>query len=61
MRDVGWQVADLLRPAEAIGVLAREPRREPRSAVLLTLTSAGRAALIVGLRARALAPARYPW
>ena len=61
VRDVGWQVADLLRLAEAIGVLAREPRREPRSAVLLTLTSAGRAALIVGLRARALAPARYPW
>ncbi len=61
VRAVRWGIADFLRPAEAIGILARgesdsRARREP-----LVLTDCGRAALITGLRARALAPATGPY
>lgn len=59
-RDVGWAMADFLRPCEALGILAREcdkPRFLPES---LRLTDAGRGALVAALRARALMPARHP-
>lgn len=60
VREVGWHVAGMLRPAEAIGLIAREPR-ETRAPAVFRLTEAGRAGLIVALRARALGPARGPW
>ena len=56
VRDVSRQIAALLRPAEAIGVLVDEARSR-RSRRQLVLTEAGRAALTAALRARALAPA----
>jgi hypothetical protein len=60
VRDVGWAVAEFLRPAEAIGILSRErgsrPSRDP-----FVLTDPGRSALIAGLRARAFAPATGPY
>ena len=60
VRDVGWAIAEFLRPAEAIGILARGERRPRRSRDPLTLTDPGRIALIAALRARALAPATGP-
>lgn len=57
VRDVGWAIAEFLRPAEAIGLLTRSEPRPRRSLEPLRLTTAGRSALIAGLRDRALAPA----
>jgi hypothetical protein len=54
-------VADFVRPAEAIGLLARAESTSPRQPDLLSLTQAGRAALIAGLRERAHAPATGPY
>lgn len=61
MRDVSWGIAYFLRPAEAIGVLARGEGGSRLSRDALLLTPAGRAALTAALRARALAPAQTPW
>lgn len=58
VRDVSWGIAHFLRPAEAIGVLARKEGGSRFSLDQLVLTSAGRAALVAVLRARALAPAQ---
>lgn len=55
--EVAWQIAGLLRPAEAIGVLERGEGESRFSRTPFVLTEAGRAALAVALRARALAPA----
>jgi hypothetical protein len=60
VRNVCWQVAGLLRPAEALGFLDPEPTEPRRRARRLLLTDAGRAGLTIGLRARALAPATGP-
>ena len=60
VRDVAWQVAALLRPAEAVGFLVPEPTEPHRRARRLLLTDAGRTGLARGLRARALAPATGP-
>jgi len=49
LRDVSWAIAEFLRPAEAIGLLQGTPPDE------MILCDVGRAALVVGLRARA------PW
>lgn len=57
VRDVGWAIAEFLRAAEAIGILGRGERRAGRARDPFVLTDPGRTALIVGLRARALAPA----
>jgi hypothetical protein len=60
-RDVGRTIADFLRPAEATGLLERknsDSRLKPKP---LILTDVGRAALISGLRARALAPSTGPY
>jgi len=61
VRDVAWAIAEFLRPAEAIGLLARGEPRPRRSLEPFRLTDAGRTALIAGLRARALAPATGPY
>ena len=53
-------IADFLRPAEAIGILSRGESGSRLSGDPLVLTDVGRAALIVGLRTRALAPATGP-
>lgn len=60
-RAVTWTLADVLRAAEAIGILGRAPggRRDTRET--LALTEPGRAAMIGGLRARALAPGVGPY
>jgi hypothetical protein len=50
-------IDDFLRPAEAIGLLERKPSGSRVKPDPLIPTDAGRAALIAGLRARALAPA----
>jgi len=55
---VAWMTADVVRAAEALGLLARAPGVAPRWRGSLVLTEAGRFGLIAGLRARALAPAR---
>jgi hypothetical protein len=57
VRDVSWQIAAFLRPAEAIGVLVDESGGSRLSRRPLVLTEAGRAALTSALRTRALAPA----
>jgi hypothetical protein len=57
VRDVSWQIAAFLRPAEAIGVLVDEGSGSRLSRKPLVLTGAGRAALTAALRTRALAPA----
>jgi hypothetical protein len=54
MRDVSWGIAHFLRPAEAIGVLARKEGRSRVARDQLVLTPAGRAALTFALRSRAL-------
>jgi len=60
VRDVSWAIADFIRPATAAGLIERQRdfpfHREP-----LVLSAAGRAALISGLRARALAPRKGPY
>jgi len=61
VRDVGWAIAEFLRPAEAIGILVRGERRAGRARDPFVLTDPGRTALIAGLRARALAPATGPY
>ena len=61
VRDVGWAIAEFLRAAEAIGILGRGERRAGRARDPFVLTDPGRTALIVGLRARALAPAAGPY
>jgi hypothetical protein len=61
VRDVGWGIADFLRPAEAVGLLERREGSSRFSRDPLVLTEAGRAALIAGLRARALAPGSGAW
>lgn len=58
VRDVSWNVAHFLRPAEAIGVFARGGDGSRLSRDPLVLTQAGHAALTAALRARALAPAQ---
>lgn len=60
VREVGWAIAEFVRPAEAIGILFGGVRRSRVSRDQFVLTDAGRAALITGLRARALAPATRP-
>jgi hypothetical protein len=60
-RDVAWEIANLLRPAESIGLLACERGATRRSRSRLVLTPAGRFGLTFGLRTRALAPANRPW
>lgn len=60
-RDVGWTIAEFLRPAESSGLLAREPGTTRRSRSRLVLTSAGRVGLTIGLHTRALAPASGPY
>lgn len=55
---VAWMTADVLRAAEAIGLLARAQGAAPRRRGSLVLAEAGRFGLIAGLRARAIAPAR---
>ena len=57
-RSVSWAVADFLRPAEAIGLFKHAESGSRLRPDPLILTDAGRAALISGLRERALAPAR---
>jgi len=61
VRNVGWAIADFLRPAEAIGLFQRAESRSRLQPDPLILTAAGRAALIHGLRERALAPAKGPY
>jgi len=61
VRDVAWGIADFLRPAEAVGLLERRESSSRFSRDPLVLTEAGRAALIAGLRARALAPGGGAW
>jgi hypothetical protein len=61
VRDVGWAVAEFLRPAEAIGILSRGERGSRPSRDPFMLTDPGRSALIAGLRARAFAPATGPY
>lgn len=58
VRDVSWNVAHFLRPAEAVGVFTRGERGSRLSREPLVLTQAGRDALTAALRARALAPAQ---
>jgi hypothetical protein len=58
---VSWTIADFLRPAEAIGLFEREASDSRWQRDTLNLTDAGRAALIYGLRERALSPARGPY
>jgi hypothetical protein len=60
-RDVGRTIADFLRPAEATGLLERQKSGSSRKPKPLILTDVGRAALISGLRARALAPSTGPY
>ena len=60
-RDVGRTIADFLRPAEATGLLERQKSGSCRKSKPLILTDVGRAALISGLRARALAPSMGPY
>ncbi|MGH2902458.1 MAG: hypothetical protein ACRDK7_02530 [Solirubrobacteraceae bacterium] len=60
-REVTWNLAAFLRPAEAIGLLEHKEsgsRLQPASRIL---TDTGRTALIAGLRERALAPATGPY
>lgn len=61
VRDIAWALAEFLRPAEAIGVLERRNGASRTSREPLVVSDAGRAALIVSLRARALAPVRGPY
>ncbi|MBA3408697.1 MAG: hypothetical protein H0U06_11705, partial [Solirubrobacterales bacterium] len=61
VRDVGWSIAEFLRPAEAIGILSRGESGSRLSRDPLALTDPGRSALIAALRARALAPATRPY
>jgi len=61
VRDIGWHVAGMLRPAEAIGLIARDAGETRRAPVAFGLTEAGRAGLTIALRARALGPAPSPW
>lgn len=61
VRHVSWTIADFLRPAEAIGLFQRRESGSRGRPDTLILTDAGRAALISGLRERALAPARGPY
>ncbi len=56
VRDVGWAIADFLRAAESAGILSRGKSGSRLAGDPLVLTDAGRTALIMGLRARALAP-----
>jgi len=60
-RDVERTIADFLRPAEATGLLERQTSGSCRKPKPLILTDVGRAALISGLRARALAPSMGPY
>lgn len=61
VRDVGWSIAEFLRPAEAIGILSRGESGSRLSRDPLVLTDPGRSALIAALRARSLAPASGPY
>jgi hypothetical protein len=58
VRDVSWNIAHFLRPAEAIGVFARGEGESRLSREPLVLTQAGRGALTAALRTRAVAPAQ---
>lgn len=60
-RAVEWTIADFLRPAEATGLLERKKSGSRLKPTPLILTDVGRAALITGLRARALAPSIGPY
>ncbi len=57
VRDVSWQIAAFLRPAEAIGVLVSTDGGSRLSREPPVLSEAGRAALTAALRTRAFAPA----
>jgi hypothetical protein len=59
VRDVSWNVAHFLRPADfAVGVFARGGDGLRLSREPLVLTQTGHAAVTAALRARALAPAQ---
>jgi hypothetical protein len=58
--QVSWAIADLMRPAEALGLLTPVPGETRLGSGPLVLTDVGRAALSDALRARALAPATGP-
>ena len=61
LRNVRWTIGDFLRPAEAIGIFERKGGGSRSKPDPLILTEVGRAALIAGLRTRALAPATGPY
>jgi hypothetical protein len=58
---VSWAITDLLRPAEALGLLAPVPGDTPMRSGPLLLTDVERQALTDALRARAAAPANGPF
>lgn len=58
---VSWAIADLLRPAEALGLLAPVPGDTGLRSGQLLLTDVGRQALTDALRARAVGPANGPF
>jgi hypothetical protein len=58
---VSWAIADLLRPAEALGLLEPAPGDTRLRSGPLILSEIGRGALTDALRARALAPMHGPY
>jgi hypothetical protein len=58
---VSWAITDLLRPAEALGLLAPVPGDTRLRSGPLLLTDVGRQALTDALRARAAGPANGPF
>jgi hypothetical protein len=58
---VSWTIADLLRPAEALGLLAPVPGDTRLRSGPLLLADVGRLALTDALRARAVGPANGPF
>jgi hypothetical protein len=60
-RDVGCTIAAFIRPAEATGLLERNENGSRLKPKPLILTDVGHAALITGVRARALAPPMGPY
>ncbi len=58
---ISWAIADLLRPAEALGLLEPAPGDTRLRSGPLLLTDVGRAALTDALRARAVGPSSSPF
>jgi len=54
--EVVWTVSDVLRAADAIGVVAQAPHASDRMRSGYELTEPGHVGLVAGLRARGLAP-----